>query len=321
MRRGVVFHLTKPSLDDCRRSERLALFPHLADLLSARGHPCSAAPREDWMMAGREVPGDGRLHIVEGGWCYGPGWLSAAIAYLPGFWHLAEEGVLADSPARHAVFDAAEVDGAGARAFATDLRRRFVQPRRSRYGQAGRPPESLPAGAIAVFLQGPAVYRRMQAFLGATDMLCTVSRHAEGRQVLVKPHPLTPGFGREAIARARARGAALVETEANVHDILAASAVTVSVNSAVAFEGFLHGRPAILCGRSDFHSLAECVLDADEFPGALDRALTVPRDFDAMLHWYFSRHTLGLDAPDFAQRALGVIDRAAAGLQRGSRGG
>ena len=45
-------------------------------------------------------------------------------------------------------------------------------------------------------------------------------------------------------------------SDANVHDILKACRATVSINSSVALEGFLHRKPAVLFGLADFHHFA-----------------------------------------------------------------
>lgn len=110
----------------------------------------------------------------------------------------------------------------------------------------------------------------------------------------------------------RAAGFNLIESAANVHDILARAAVTVSVNSAAALEGFLHGTPAILFGQADFQQFCETVLHPDDFPAALHKALTTKRDYAAALYWYFGQQCLHLDAPDFEARLWATF--AAAGF-------
>lgn len=318
----VILHLANPDLAPYRAKPGRALYPMLQDVLLARGARVRIVARRNAQMAGGSVTPDGNLHIVETGWCYGRGWMSAATAYLEGFWHLGEEGVLANSPARHESFDPGQVAPDAAQDFAATLRARFSDVRQSRYRQHRLAHQDVPQGAIAVFLQGPTTYRREQAFVSAAQMLRIVAEQAGGRPVVVKAHPLTPEFGRAAIAKVRDKGFDLIETEANVHDILSRAAVTVSVNSAVAFEGFLHGVPAILFGRSDFHSLTETVLETADYPAALARALTRAWDFPGMLYWYFDRHTLWAEGPDFEPRLLARLadagfDAARLGLRAG----
>jgi hypothetical protein len=297
----VVFHLPEKHHDRWRKAPHLALYARIAEVLARHGRSPVIAPRSEGQTRAHKAAADGRLHIIEGGAAHGPGWLNAALAYLTGYWHLDPEGVLSDSSARHAAFLPPAADEA--RAFADALRARFVAPKLSRYHQP-RAAEPLPAGAVAVFLQGPAPHRRRQSHLGDAELLVAVARAAQDRPVLVKAHPLKPEPGRRAIAAARAEGCALTETDANVHDVLEACAVTVSINSAAAIEGMLHGKPAVLCGRADFAPLAETVTRPGEMKAALAAALTRPRDHDAGVTWYFRNHTLDIESAGFEERLI-----------------
>ncbi|MDZ4311770.1 MAG: hypothetical protein U1A24_14590 [Cypionkella sp.] len=128
--------------------------------------------------------------------------------------------------------------------------------------------------------------------------------------MLVKPHPLKPELGAEIIAAVQAKGFAPITTDANVHDILAACVATVSINSATAMEGFLHGKPAVLFGRSDFHALVETVRQPGEFSAALAQALADPPDYAKALHWYFGQHCLDIAADSFDARLLAIFAEA-----------
>jgi|GEM_PF-18616 len=309
----VIFHLPERYVDDWQKPAHLALYPRIAQVLASHGRvPRIVARGKGDTGQGSHGqgtrPGDGNLHLTEGGRVQGPGWLNAALAYLPGFWHLDPQGVLAESSARGDRFDPAKVPAAAARAFADDLRARFVTPRHSRYHQKKRV-ETLPPGALAVFLQGPAPHRRGHAHMSNEAMLRAVADGAEGRPVLVKPHPLKADMGAALIRDLILAGLPLIQTDANVHDLLAACAATVSINSAAALEGMLHGKPAILFGQSDHADLVETVTRPEDFPTALSRALTRPQDMDAGLWWYFTRHTLDIESPGFEARLLDHLSR------------
>ncbi|NJM83289.1 MAG: hypothetical protein HC844_13080 [Tabrizicola sp.] len=236
----------------------------------------------------------------------GEGWLNTATAYIQGFWHLDPQGIQAESLAGQAVFDPKGVDGEAARAFFRDLRQRFVTPRRSRFAQARERATDLPQGSIALFLQGKSAYYNGRCSVPMDRMILAVCQGAGVRPVVVKPHPQRPDEAAGPMAAALSAGAKFQVTDANVHDVLAACAVTVSVNSAVAMEGFLHRKPAILFGRSDFPSLVTPATESD-FPQALEVALAARWPYPKMLHWYFNRHTLELAAPDFETRALAAF--------------
>ena len=88
-----------------------------------------------------------------------------------------------------------------------------------------------------------------------------------------------------------------------------APAIDKASNSAAALEGMLHGKPAILFGRSDHADLVETITRPEDFPAALHRALTRPQDMDAGLWWYFTRHTLDIESPGFEARLLDHLSR------------
>ena len=281
------------------------LYSRIRDCLLARGGVVD-------LVAGFDKVGwreDGDLHIVENGAGQRPGVLNAATAYLDGFFHVDPVGIQAASRIGGLPYDPAALDGVVAAVYLAALQRRFVLPRRSRYTQE-RAACDLPEGALAVFLQGPAPQRNGQAYCSFPAMLETVCAGAGGRPVVVKPHPLKPELGAEIIAKVRAKGFDPIATDANVHDILAACSATVSINSATALEGFLHGKPAVLFGKSDFAALVQTAREPGEFGSALARALDNPPDYARALYWYFGLNCLDVQADNFEARLLAIFAEA-----------
>lgn len=309
IRAQVVFHLPEAAHDRFRRMKVYAFYRQLEAMLLARGGSIRLEGRPSHLFTGETVAGDGDLHIVENGFVRGEGYLNATLAYLEGFWHLDPRGGLANSSIGALDYDPKAVDEAAARRFFAGLKARFAQARHSRYAQP-RTVAEVPAGCIAVFLQGPAPQRQGQAHLSYEAMLRAVAGGARGRPVLVKPHPLKPEPGLAQIEKVRREGFDLIASTANVHDLLANACVSVSVNSATAIEGFLHGTPAILFGRSDFRHFVDTVHEPDGFAPALAAALAQKRDYACALFWYFGLHCLNLDAADFEGKVLAVFARA-----------
>lgn len=300
----VVLHIPARMIAGFQNQRPPLLYGRIRGALQARGVDLTMVEGFDPAMAS-----DGNLHIVENGRFRLPGVLNAATAYLEGFFHLDPLGIQAASRIGGLIYDPASVDGAAADDYLAALQQRFTLPRHSRYKQT-RAKTRLPEGAIAVFLQGPAPVHQKQHHLGFEAMLLAACRAAGGRPVLVKPHPLKPDYGQEIIAAVRAQGHQPIETGANVHDILDAAAVTVSLNSAAAIEGMLHGKPALLCGKSDFHHFAETATSAEDFPQALQRALTTPRDYARAMYWYFGQHCLDIQAEGFDTRMFATFAEA-----------
>lgn len=292
------------------QGRRPLLYGAIRDLVEARGGRVILAPPTVERDDQRRPLQDGNLHIVNNGHLRAEGYLNAATAYLDGCWHLDPRGVQAASSIGLRKFAPGRIDPAAAAAHLAGLRARFVVPRRSRYGQMTAR-TVLEPGGIAVLLQGPEPYLRRQAFLDADAMIRAAVAGCGGRPVWVKPHPLKLDEGDALIARLQAEGLAIRVVQANVHDLVAAAVVSVSVNSAVAIEGMLHGTPAILFGRSDFHAAVETVARAEAFSGALARAMARPRDYAAFLFWYFGQ-CLWLDDAALPGRILEIF--AAAGF-------
>ncbi len=303
---SVIFHIPDRYHALLAKPDRPMIFHVIRHLVEERGGKVVLAARDPVRDGqGRPVE-DGDLHIVNNGAAVAHGYLNAATAYLADYWHLDPQGVQGNSSIGAKVFDAGAIDPDAAAAHLQALRARFVVPRQSRYRQATRRTE-LPSGGIAVFLQGPAPYARGQAHLRPEAMLRAVCDGADGRPVWVKPHPLKPDEGVALIARLQAQGLPLTSVEANVHDLLAAACATVSVNSAASIEGLMHGTPAILFGRSDFHAVVETVTRPEDFVSALHQALVRPRDYAAFLYWYFHDQCLWLGDPGLSDRIWRIL--------------
>lgn len=313
----LIFHVPGQYLDT---HHYLALFRRLDEVFRARGAVIEVRDRRDGPRDG--TPGaaahynDGDLHIVDMGRVRGPGILNAAISYIPPYWHLDAAGVQAESSIGRLVYDARKIDFAVAGPFYEAMRADLAAARKSRRDQMERVTEFAP-GAIAVFLQGLRPLQQGLAYCTPLEMLRAVCAGAGGRQVLVKPHPLAAEDDAEVIDAALAEGLPVTVTMANVHDMMAAAVCTVSFNSAVALEGFLHRKPAVLFGQSDFHHICETVREPAEFGAALTRVLArPPGGYAQFMFWYLGMNCLNLYGPAFEARVLGIFEAAGFGAER-----
>jgi len=296
----VVFHLPKQFHDNYLELTHLALFHKIHELVTTRGGEIEVRRRHEALRAPQRTDWSDyleaeNLHIIENGMVQQANALNTALAYIPPYFHLDAKGVLADSSAGHVAYDPATVNTVLASSKFRSLQDRLVKKRRSRYGPKEDVTE-IPEGCIAVFLQGDNPHRQGTAYCDNETLLRTVVENAEGRTVVVKAHPISKQLDDAQLILQLLQEGLLVEgTDANVHDILRQCAVTVSYNSAVAIEGFLHLKPAILFGKSDFHHVSETVRTPEDFPNALSAALTAKYDYAKYLHWYFSRFAVSVD--------------------------
>ena len=285
----------------------------LARGLRRRGAEVVLRPSdEDSWRAIPEGGEAGVFHVVHNGRIRAPGVLNAAIAYLDRWWQLDPAGVLGRSSIASEAWDRAATDRRAAMDFLSALRRRYVLPRRSRYDQpAGVVP--APEGSVAVFLQGRSPLTEMARRFPTAAMIRAVAMGSGGRPVRVKPHPQRSHPDElAAISHLAAEGHDVALYEGNVHDLLARCAATVSISSACSFEGFLHRKPAILYGRSDFHHHAFAVPDdtPEGFAATLEKALTTRQSHARYVHWYLRGHCLNADDPRLMRRILGRMRAA-----------
>jgi hypothetical protein len=253
---------------------------------------------------------DGNLHILDDRSVITDNVLNAGVAYFWDFWHLDPQGTKAFSSIGAKTYSPGEVPFRRAKPFYETLRQRHVDARQSKYTQ----PEALRRfgpGALSVFFQGTYPVQSGAAHISDLEMLRAVLAGAGDRPVIVKPHPLVSAPGDAAAVTALARhDPRLCVTDANVHDILAASTATISINSTVALEGFLHRVPAILFGRSDFHHFAGQVDHPDQFATVLAQQLARKGGYAQYLTWYFRRNCLPLHAKDLEDRIWRIFEEA-----------
>ncbi|WP_299424959.1 hypothetical protein [uncultured Shimia sp.] len=305
----VIFHLPKQFCDNFLEFTHLALFHKIHELIESRGGHVEVRRRHEALRGANSSDWSAHLeadnlHIIENGTVQQPNALNAALAYLPPYFHLDALGVLADSSAAQEIYDEAKVNPVLAQSNFLVLQDRLVRKRRSRYGPK-KDITKIPKDCIAVFLQGDNPHRQGTAHCDNETLLRTVAKHAGNRKIVVKAHPMSKQLDDvQLLLRLLQEGLPLVATDANVHDILQQCAVTVSYNSAVAIEGFLHNKPAILFGRSDFHHVAETVEFPCDFPRALHSALNSQRNYAKYLFWYFSQFAVSAEDWDLNERLL-----------------
>ena len=302
-RHEILFHL--PPDWACDLSRALPFYRTLIAGLRAEGIACDLRVLDRARVL-EAVERDSAFHILNHGQISHPRVLNAGIAYIYPFWNLDPKGIRAFSSIADLPFRPARLDQAVARDFFNRLHRRLVQARQSRYEQP-QVVEALPEAEAAVFLQSED-HRLVgeTCYLDGWTMLETVLGATSG-PVIVKPHPRDrAGATAARLQDLRRRHPRLHVSTGNIHDIIAASARVVTINSAVGVETYLHRKPVILCGRTDFHHIATTCQSAQ----ALEEALRAPapaRQYAKYIHWYFGQMCLNAGAPDLTARFLARV--------------
>ncbi len=279
----------------------LRLYRVIQDMCKAEGIPFVFKARDkDIKVSTRTVRGerfqDGDLHIIDDRSVESQNVLNAGVAYFWEHWHLDPVGTKAFSSIGNAVYDPQAVSPDRARAFSRNLKKRYLQKRRSKYEQP-QDTQSFRPGAISVFFQGNYPINSGATQFSDIDMLLAVQNGAGDRPIVVKPHPLVSDkLDIQAALDLASQDDRIEVTDANIHDILSSSAATVSINSTVALEGFMHGVPAVLLGKSDFHHIASTVSKPALISQSLNHELGREADYDRYLAWYFLKHCIQINS-------------------------
>ncbi|MEM8578161.1 MAG: hypothetical protein AAGF60_09945 [Pseudomonadota bacterium] len=295
----LVFHLPRSWLGPVGTG-LLPFYRRLTEGLAARDVPLDIVPLEREGLLDR-VAQDDAFHIVNHGRFRHPRVLNAGIAYVYPFWNMDPWGIRAFSSIAEAPFDPRGIDAEIARPFFRRLRQRIVDARRSRYAQPDAVAE-LPQGSTAIFLQSEAHRGVGETMWLDRRAMVDAVLGAERGPVVVKPHPRdTDPATRDWLA-----SLPVTVTDGNIHDIIAAADRVVTINSAVGIEAYLHRKPVILCGRADFHHIADEVRDAAALIDAL-KAPTRKRPYDKYIWWYFADRCLSTTEPDLVDRFLARV--------------
>lgn len=296
----VVFHVPRSWLRLAGEGVR-PFYLRLIEGLEARRIPHRITILERETLA-ETVAADMSIHIVHHGRFAHPRVRNADVAYIYPFWNFDARGIRAFSSMADAHFPQDDIDPAVAHPFFRRLRQRIVQRRTSRYPQ----PEGISdVGKVraAVFLQseGHRVVGET-CYLDRWTMVSGVCEAVDG-PIVVKPHPRDDDPAtRDGLRDLQARFPHLRVSDGNIHDLIAAADRVVTINSAVGIEAYLHRKPVVLCGQSDFHHVADVARDVDALRDITGRAPR-RRAYDKFIWWYFGDRCLDATAPDLADRA------------------
>lgn len=229
-------------------------------------------------------------------------------SYLWGFWYLDPKGVQWNASLCETPFEPETVDPDAASYFFNGVSGYTLRENRSKFDQPARQSAPLPPARAVIFLQEIEKYRTPVHYLDTAQMVSAVAR-ATPERVYVKLHPAqSPRFRTRFLALCDAFDNVVV-TEHSLHDLIAASEVVVSQNSAAGFEALLHKTPVITCARTDYHHATVVARSADTLAEAVHTAPDTQRDFpyERYVYWYLGQHMLEPQKPEFEARAWARI--------------
>ncbi|MEO9683710.1 MAG: hypothetical protein ABJF86_12600 [Tateyamaria sp.] len=297
----IVFHVPRSWLSFGGKGLQ-PFYLRLTDGLQARGVRIEVEVLDRDTLPAR-VEEDDAIHVVHHGRFAHPRVRNADVAYIYPFWNFDAQGIRAFSSIAQKAFPQDDIDPEIARPFFRRLRQRMVGGRTSRYAQ---PDEVTDLGkvAAAVFLQseGHRVVGET-CYLDRWEMLDGVCAAIDG-PVVVKPHPrdLDPATAQGLRDRLE-RFPHMSISDGNIHDLIANADRVVTINSAVGIEAYLHRKPVLLCGQSDFHHVADVARSVEDLTQTLMRPPR-KRAYDKFIWWYFGDQCLSSVDADLADRVL-----------------
>lgn len=262
---------------------------------SARGQDVAVAcPRHlHVFMDDRPVYASNAVHSVPG--------------YLHGFWYFDEIGSRNNSLQRLRKFDPRPMDGAWAREFHARLVAKFVDGNLTKFPQAARGAEVEP-GSWAFFTQDFKEPRYHRHYMTVPQMIEAAIAAKGKRALYIKPHPNQTLEEMEVLAGYHRPAAGVHVTQASIHDLLAAADCVLTVTSAVGFEAFLHRKPVVLGGQTDFWQNAITLTSPARLAEAMQAAMARDWPYEKFLVWFLRQNCLE-DSPASLPQVLERLAR------------
>ena len=284
-------HLNRQMLP-AARAGRFPFMALLARTLGARGWDVAFEPAGPAAHDNPPPPGDYALFHMKRP--LHPRTLTFRRAYHYPFWRIEPVAERWRFAVARAVFDPALVDPAVAAAFAARLRARVLPgpaPRRDAH--------------VLVPLQGH--IRRARSFQTMSPLAMLEAVCRTGRPVAATLHPAERYDAADlaALDDLAARHPRLHLGGDTMH-LLRDCAFVAAQNSAVAFDGMILGKPAVLFAQIDFHhaGLNVAALGAE---AALASAGTADGNVDPYLWWFLKQRSIDAAAPDGGARILAAM--------------
>ena len=255
------------------------------------------------------VEAGGHLHVLmEDQPLYAANCVHAVPSYLRGYWYFDEVASRNNSSHRLRRFDPRPMAAAYADAFQAKLLAQFAGRNLSKFPQSARGEVAVKTGSIALFAQDFLPPRHHRHYMSVPDLIDATIAARGRRPLYIKPHPnqTTDELARLQRYHDPERGVHL--THGSIHDLLAACDLVVTLTSAVGFEGFIHGKPLVLAGQSDFGQNAVTLTDPARMPDAIAAALAQNWPHAKFLVWFLKQNCLE-DHPRALPELLARVQR------------
>ncbi|MVO18467.1 hypothetical protein GO984_21835 [Rhodobacteraceae bacterium CY05] len=153
-------------------------------------------------------------------------------------------------------------------------------------------------------LQNIEKYPSQVHYLTSEEIIETTCTRFSGL-VYVKLHPLHKELEKRRLREVCARYPNARLTEASIHDLIAASDIILSQNSAVGFEALMQKKPVLTCAKCDYHHASLVSRTTVELQQNLLYAPEYFRNFpfEKFFYWFLGQQMLEPQKEEFSKRA------------------
>lgn len=229
----------------------------------------------------------------------GPHALNVRKAHFYPFWSLENAGNRRAPRVTQLEFEPSDINGIIAQEFFNKICVRNLP---------AHPPRIDENDFVFVPLQGHILEKRSWQFATTDQMIRSIVQHDPDRKILVKPHP------KERYSRAEKSYISSLSdlenvtiTDADTNSLLSQCAYVVTQNSAVAFEGFLYQKAAILFAQSDFAHICETVKDPALAADAFAKISLHRPAFEKFIFWYLQLNCINAGRDDAEHVILRMV--------------
>lgn len=228
-------------------------------------------------------------------------------SYFRGFWFFDEVGTRNNSTQRIERFRPEMVDEGQARAFFRRLHRRHIDQNRSRLPQ---PPtgQALEPGALCLFVQGFNDQPYHRHYMSAPEFIEAAIAAKGARRLYIKAHPAQKPEELAVVQGYHDPANGVEVIDASIHDMLPIAHCILTLTSAVGIEAFIHQKPVVLGGQTDFWQNAITLTDPAKLAEAIDAATSRDWPYQQFLYWFF-QDKLVEDSADSLPEALARLHR------------
>lgn len=153
-------------------------------------------------------------------------------------------------------------------------------------------------GHVLIPMQGKLCKKRPWQFADLATMVQTIRTNDPDRHIILKPHPREVYSQAElSLVKALAHQPNVEVVDAPIHALLSGCAYVATQNSAVAFEGILLRKPAILFAQAHYHHLFPVIRKPEDAAEAFARVKAENFPFEKYLYWYLHMNSINVRHP------------------------